>query len=166
MWLASIVMAVFFIYIFYTAQLYGSMAIYTYFFFASIYAWIRWLTKNRNEETGDHIIIRVPSKQIQRILLWIVVIFALCSVLIYATTNNPIPLILGDALVTSLNIVALWMATNKWAEQWCLLVVANLLSSILLYHQGEMASATMFLFYFVVSILGYQNWKKMTPQEE
>lgn len=161
MWMASIVMAVFFVYIFYASQLYANMAIYIYFGGASIYGWIAWRNQNRNKETGEHILLRLPRTQIKRIALLIMISFICIASILYVATSYQIVVSSLDAFITALSIVALWMASRKWAEQWCLLIPANLLSSILLYMQGEPASALMFLIYFVVSIFGYFNWVKM-----
>ena len=161
MWLASIVMAVFFVYIFYSTQLYANMVIYIYFFGASIYGWISWMTKSRDKETGRHIILRMPRTHTTRIALLTGITFLAISLILYYTTDNKTIVSTGDALITALNIVALWMASRKWAEQWCLLIPANLMSGILLFIQGEPASSVMFFVYFIVSIFGYQNWKKM-----
>lgn len=165
MWLVSMVMALFFIYIFYTSQLYASMLIYVYFFFASGYGWFAWITKHRNKQTGKHIILRLPLKLIPLILIAISFSFCIISLLLYSLTDNNLYLLLGDAFTTALNVVALWMAARKWAEQWCLLIPANLISGILLMTQGQTASATMFFIYFIVSIFGYLNWKKIASQE-
>lgn len=165
MWLASIIMAVFFVYIFYSTQLYANMVIYVYFFGASIYGWIAWLTQNRDEETGEHIILRMPRKHITKIAFLVSSAFLVIILILNYTTENLFLISAGDAFITALSITALWMASCKWAEQWCLLIPANFLSSILLYIQGEPASSLMFFIYFIVSIFGYRNWKKMATLE-
>lgn len=165
MWLASIVMAVFFIYIFYSTQLYANMVIYTYFFFASIHGWISWIRSKNENKTEEHIILRVPKKQLKMIFWLVLLAFIIISSILHYTTDNQPYLIFGDAIVTALSIVALWMASRKWAEQWCLLIPANLLSGVLLLSQGEPASSFMFFIYFVVSIFGYFNWKKMATKQ-
>lgn len=164
MWLVSIVMAVFFIYIFYSTQLYASMAIYVYFLGASVYGWLAWYRKGRTEHTGEHIIQRLPKKHIPLILISITGAFIFFTFFLHYFTENNIYIQLGDALTTALNVVALWMAARKWAEQWCLVIPANLLSGVLLMVQGEPASSIMFYIYFVVSIFGYLNWKRMASQ--
>lgn len=161
MWLVSIVMAVFFIYIFYNSQLYASMTIYAYFFFASIYGWISWIKKGLQNTTGENYIERITKKHIPLVIISISSAFIIIATLLYYTTENGIYLLLGDALTTALNVVALWMAARKWAEQWCLVIPANLLSGVLLMVQGEVASSIMFYIYFVVSIFGYFNWRRM-----
>jgi len=161
MWAASIAMAAFFIFIYYHAELYASMGIYIYFFFASIYGWIMWLTRNREEATGEDIISQVGKKYIPFIISAIIIVAAIIYFILIIFSDNYILITMGDALSTSLNIVALWMISRKWAEQWLLVIPANLISGLLLLAQHDVMSGCMFIIYFVVSIFGYINWKKM-----
>ena len=165
MWLVSIIMAVFFVYIFYSTQLYANMIIYTYFFGASIYGWIAWHTKNRDNSTGGHILLRIPETDRGKVIILVFSAFLTISLLLYWLTDNKLLILLGDAFTTALNVIALWMASRKWAEQWCLLIPANLLSAILLFVQGEYASSGMFFTYFIVSIFGYLNWRRIADSK-
>lgn len=161
MWAASIVMAAFYIYIFYSTQLYASMGIYIYFFGASIYGWLAWIFRNRDTETGDEII----SHAAKRYTLPIIIGVALIAIFIYGIlisfSDNNIYITIGDSLTTSLNIVALWMISRKWVEQWLLVIPANLISSILLFAQHDIMSGCLFFIFFVVSIMGYYKWKRL-----
>ncbi len=161
MWAASIVMAAFYIYIFYSTQLYASMGIYIYFFGASIYGWLVWIFRNRDTETGDEII----SHAAKRYTLPIIIGVALIAIFIYGIltsfSDNNVYITIGDSLTTSLNIVALWMISRKWVEQWLLVIPANLISSILLFAQHDIMSGCLFFIFFVVSIMGYYKWKRL-----
>lgn len=161
MWAASIVMAAFYIYIFYTTRLYASMGIYIYFFAASIYGWVRWITKNRDKDTGNEIISRVDRKFVVPILVGIVLVGIILCLVLIQFSHNPYYITIGDALTTSLNIIALWMISRKWAEQWLLIIPANLISGILLFLQHDILSGCLFIIFFVVSIFGYRNWRRM-----
>lgn len=161
MWAASIIMAAFFIYIYYRTELYASMGIYIYFFFASVYGWIMWLTRNREENTGDDIISQVDKKYIPSIIGAIFVVAAMIYLILIRFSGNYALITIGDALSTALNIVALWMISRKWAEQWLLVIPANLISGILLFAQHDIMSGSMFIIYFIVSIFGYRNWRRM-----
>ncbi|MDU1891572.1 MAG: nicotinamide riboside transporter PnuC [Dysgonomonas sp.] len=161
MWPASILMAAFYIYIFYTTRLYASMGIYIYFFLASIYGWFAWITRNRDEETGDEIISKVSPSYALPIIGGIAVIFFLIYFILLQFSDNLLIVTVGDALTTSLNIVALWMLSRKWAEQWLLVIPANAISSFLLFFQDDMMSGILFTIFFVVSIFGYAKWKRL-----
>lgn len=164
MWAASIVMAGFYIYIFYDTKLYASMVIYTYFLLASIYGWIIWIKKNRDRQTGDEIIKRVPKSYTLQILIAIVIIAIIIYYLLIHYSIDQSYITIGDALTTSLNIVALWMVSRKWAEQWLLVIPANAISAILLFIQKDYTAGTLFVVFFVVSIFGYYKWKKMAKE--
>ena len=161
MWAASIIMAAFFIYIYYRTELYASMGIYIYFFFASIYGWIMWLTRNKKEDTGEDIISQVEKKYIPPITGAIIAVAVIIYFILIRFSGNYALITIGDAFSTSLNIVALWMISRKWAEQWLLVIPANLISGILLFAQHDVMSGSMFIIYFVVSIFGYRNWRRM-----
>ena len=176
MWAASILMAAFYIYIFYSTQLYASMSIYIYFFLASIYGWIMWLINRRDPETGKDIISRTPGKYIpliiSSILVTTIIIYVVLSLFswreiitgesIFTAITSLQLITIGDALTTALNIVALWMISRKWADQWLLLIPANAISSLLLFIQGDIVSGIMFAIFFIVSIGGFRNWKSMS----
>lgn len=162
MWLASILMSVFYIYIFYSTKLYASMSIYVYFLAASVYGWMRWQMKDRNEDTGDHIITRMGKRYILPMVTAIVVVFGIIYFILLRYSIDQAYVTVGDALTTSLNIVSLWMAARKWAEQWLLLIPANAISCVLLYVQGDIMSTCLFAVFFIVSVFGYFKWRKMT----
>lgn len=161
MWAASIIMALFYIYIFYHTQLYASMGIYIYFFIASVYGWIVWIFRNRDKESGEEIITRVNQKLWIPIIIGVAAISVLIFIVLTQFSDNIVYITIGDSLTTSLNIVALWMISRKWAEQWLLVIPANLISGILLFVQQDILSGCLFIIFFIVSILGYVNWKKM-----
>lgn len=160
LWAASIVMAAFYIYIFYATRLYASMGIYIYFFIASIYGWIMWITKNRDKDTGEEVISNADRKYLYPIIISVIAITIIIYIILIQFSENSYLVTTGDAVTTSLNIVALWMLSRKWAEQWLLVIPANLISSILLFVQHDIMSGCLFAVFFIVSILGYSNWKK------
>lgn len=161
MWPVSILMSVFYIYIFYSTKLYASMGIYIYFSVASVYGWGRWLLKDRHTDTGAHIITRMKKNYIAPLIAAVIFIFAIIYFFLLRYSTDQGGVTIGDALATSLNIVSLWMASRKWAEQWLLLIPANIISCGLLYVQGDIMSTCLFVIFFIVSILGYSKWKKI-----
>lgn len=162
MWAASIAMAAFYVFIFYDTHLYASMGIYIYFFLASVYGWIIWGIHGKNEQTGKDIISRMPKRKVLLVIVSILVVWAIIYIVLIHFSSDMGGITVGDALTTSLNIVALWMVSRKWAEQWLLLVPANFISAVLLFMQEDILSAFLFFVFFVVSIAGYFNWKRMS----
>lgn len=160
MWAASIVMALFYIYIFYITKLYASMGIYIYFLGASIYGWIVWISRGRDNETGVEIITHISKKFILPTIGAVLITFVIIYLVLNKYSPNNTIITFGDSLTTSLNIVALWMISRKWAEQWLLIIPANLISAVLLYLQHDIMSSILFAIFFIVSFFGYFNWKR------
>lgn len=161
MWAASIVMAAFYVVIFYTTQLYASMGIYLYFLLASVYGWFAWIVKGKNNDSGEYVILQIPRRNIIYVIISILVAFLIIYVLLIQFSDSSGFIAVGDALTTALNVVALWMASRRWAEQWLLLIPANVISAILLFVQHDAMSGLLFIVFFIVSIFGYLKWKKM-----
>lgn len=161
MWLVSMLMALLFVYTFYQSGLYASMCIYIYFFVASIYGWIRWVYSRKENKSAEDIILNMPKGKILGVYTFFMIAFAIIYSLLFNIEMLFSYLHLGDVTSTALNVVALWMASRKWAEQWCLLVPANLISGVMLHYQGNYATAIMFYIYAVVSVAGYFNWRKL-----
>lgn len=162
MWAASIAMAAFYIFIFYSTQLYASMGIYCYFLLASIYGWIMWTTKYKKEkDTGNDVISCIPRRFIPFIITLVIIVFVIIYIILIRFASDQGLITVGDALTTSLNIVALWMISRKWVEQWLLLIPANAISACLLFIQHDIMSGFLFVIFFIVSIFGYQKWKRL-----
>lgn len=169
MWAAGIIMTIFYIVIFHESSLYASMGIYIFFLITSIYGWLSWLFKHKKakEENLDTApIVQMPSRKIFLVVIGVLVVSAILVFILTTFTENAINITIGDALSTALNVIALLMAAQKWAEQWLLLIPANLISATLLFLQGDYISGVLFVVYFVVSIFGYFNWKKLALAEQ
>lgn len=169
MWATGIVMTIFYIVIFYESQLYASMGIYIFFLIASFYGWISWMFKHRKakEDNKDSApIIRMPIRRTILVIGGILLATLILVCILSTYTDNRIEIVVGDSLSTSLNIIALAMAAQKWAEQWLLLIPANIISAGLLFLQQDHISGVLFIVYFVVSIFGYLNWKRLATEKQ
>ena len=165
MWLVSILMAILFIYTFWSTQLYASMCIYIYFLGASIYGWLMWLKDRKQQKIADDIIYRLPLQKITQVIVFVAIAFGAIFWLLSLADYTVVSLRMGDAFTTSLNIISLWMLSRKWAEQWLLLIPANIISGLMLFHQENYATAIMFFIYAVVSLIGYIYWCRLAKMK-
>lgn len=156
MWIASIIMAVLYIYIFYISEMYAMSLIYVYFFFASIVGWIQW---NHSPQVT---ILRMPRTYWLTVSIATLFTSLLIFILLKLFPTTQLYITVGDTLATALGVVAIVMAAKRWAEQWCLLIPANLITAVILMIQQEYSPALMFLIYFIVSIMGYIHWVKLS----
>lgn len=160
MWIASLLMAALYIYIFFQSELYAMSIVYIYFFVISISGWLKW------DQQISITILRMPQQQIGRISILIFLASITVYVLLKVLTTTTDEIAIGDTIATALSIVAIWMASKFWAEQWCLLIPANLITATLLYNQGDYASSMLFLIYFIVSIFGLRHWMNLAKKSK
>lgn len=174
MWLVSIIMAILFIAIFYYEGIYGNMTIYIYFLGASVYGWYAWIKaqtaqkislKNEKENTQSIQIKRLQKKQWSSIIIACLLVAVVIYPLLRLTGEKQSVLML-DTASTALQMIALLMSTKRFAEQWLLLVPANLFSAIIMLMQQNYATSIMFIIYAVVSVAGYANWKRLAKKEK
>ena len=71
-------------------------------------------------------------------------------------TDSPVPL--WDGLITSLSVVATWMLTRKYIEQWYMWIVANAIAVVVYLAVGMYPTAALFFVYFVMAIIGVRAW--------
>lgn len=144
--------------------------IYSYFLLISLWGWHQWHQKQHSPaglETANNRIMpleRMPKQAIPKVLSYLLLSIIVIAALLFLLTKTSWVILLSDTLATSLNVVAIWMATRRWAEQWSLLIPANLITGIMLLMQAQYPSGIMFLIYFIVSIFGYFHWIKLAEK--
>lgn len=159
MWLTGIIMSSFYTIVFIQATFYAFACINVYYILAGIYGWIIWYKPQKQQESTSIGILRTPTRLYLPILLSIIIIYA---VILYAlATFTDSQVLYGDSFVTTLSIVAMWMLARKYAEQWLLLIVVNIVSVFLYLYQDLYPTSIMYLVYAVVSVFGYLRWKRM-----
>ncbi|MDR2233410.1 MAG: nicotinamide riboside transporter PnuC [Tannerella sp.] len=157
LWPVGVITPLIYIYIFFTGKLYAVMGINIYYLFASIYGWYCW----RRQPTGESElqILRLPKSHIWKLSAVFAVLFTLIIWVLTRYSDNPAPY--GDAFVTALSVVAMWMLAKKFAEQWLVWVVVNLVSAALFFSQALYPTGVLYAIYAIVSIFGYRKWKLM-----
>jgi len=161
LWPVGVLMPVVYVWIFLQSKFYADMGINVYYFFASIYGWIRW-NNNKNEGTGLPIT-HTPKRSI---LPLTVIGLLLCAVIYLVLTRyTDSPVAAGDSLTTALSIIGMWMLAQKHAEQWWIWFVVNLISCMLYLWKGLYPTAALFTVYTVISVMGYYQWVRLMKKE-
>ncbi len=167
MWVVGFISSAFYVYIFFHAKFYADMGLNIYYLLASVYGWIIWTAKNKNKKN----IAEKAVSQIKNIHLSLTIKLTVISIALFAFmafilshyTDSPVPY--GDALVTSLSIVATWMLAHKIIEQWWVWLFVNTLSMGLFLWRGLYPTAILFFCYATASVIGYHKWKKEQQAE-
>ncbi len=99
---------------------------------------------------------RIDCKTALICLVTALVLWALLWFSLDRWTDSPVPL--WDGLITSLSVVATWMLTRKYLEQWYVWIVANAIAVVVYLAVGMYPTAALFFVYFVMAIIGVRAW--------
>lgn len=163
MWLLGGISSLLYIFVFGFARIYADMAFNIYNAAISLYgyqAWRRSLRDNNLKSDKNEVIeyTRLNLQQLLRITSVTVLIYGVIFMALKTFTDSPIPA--GDALTTTLSIVATWMLAQRIIEHWFFWVLVNVVSIYLYYVRGLYPTMLLYTFYAVAAVAGYYIWKK------
>lgn len=165
LWLASIIMPAIDMVLYFKAGLYADFGMAIYYCLAGVYgyaAW-KWFKRDGTEQRAERPVTRYKRAHIlpsaaALLLLW----FGIWWMLTH-WTNSTVPV--ADAFTTALSIVALWALAQKYAEQWLLWLVVDVVCCILYVRKGIPFKAAIYGLYTVVAVFGYRKWLGMVGKE-
>ncbi|MDH6355218.1 nicotinamide mononucleotide transporter [Dysgonomonas sp. PH5-45] len=156
MWPTGILMSLFYVYVFVSAGIYAFAVINIYYILAGVYGWFMW---GRASQTDERNVRRAPRKVFLFLLPVVITLFLLIGYVLQYLGESTVAW--GDSFITTLSIAAMWMLAQRYAEQWLLLIVANVVSAALFFYMGLYPSAVLYAVYAVVSVFGLLNWRNM-----
>jgi len=149
-----------FIALFYRTGLYADVGLQGFYIVISIYGWWSWLHGGRDH--GALAVSRVKPTTGLLLALAVAVITAILSGLLRRYTNSTVPVL--DSLITALSLVAQFMMTRKWIENWLVWIAANCLSVGLLIYKGLYLTSALYLVYQVLCVSGLIAWRRAWAQ--
>ena len=78
-------------------------------------------------------------------------------------TNSTVPF--WDAMTTAASIVAMWMLSRKYIEQWLVWLAVDLITIGLYLYKGIPLTAGLYALYSELAVAGYLRWRKLAAQE-
>lgn len=155
MWPFGLLMSCFYVYILTGSGFYSGAAINLYYIVMGIYGWLVWHKKT--QESGKLRNMRKPVHFLL-VIASVAILWGALSLILKQTDST---VFVVDALITSLSLVAMWMLTQRYVQQWILLIVANVISVFAYAFAQLYFTGIMYSIYAVASIAGYIHWKKM-----
>ena len=176
-WLASVVMPAISMWIYFSKGLYADFGINIYYLLIAIYGFWNWTRKTHQKQAAEseqqansenhgsthelpvsHTplkvwgLVAIVSALLWWFIWWILVTF----------TDSTVPV--ADAFTTALSIVGLWMMARKYAEQWLVWLVVDLVCSCLYWYKGIPFYSVLYAVYTVIAWFGYRKWLRLIPQ--
>lgn len=142
--------------LFLTQSSYANFTLQFVFLAQSLYGWYFW---NKKENTRK--ITHIELKQAIFLLLLSIVIEIMTFWIITHFTKTPETNVIMDSASTTLSIVALYLMGRKIIEHWVLWVIADVIFIAYFIHLGLYLSSVLYAVFFVLSINGYRNWRRI-----
>ncbi len=145
-----------FIVLFYRTGLYADVGLQGFYIAISVYGWWHWLHGGRDH--GVLSVGRVKPAVGALLALAVAVITGALTWLLRRYTNSTVPVL--DSLITALSLVAQFMMTRKWIENWPVWIVANCISVGLLIFKGLYVTSALYGVYQVLCTVGLLEWRR------
>ena len=156
LWLAGIIMPAIDLFLYYKAGLYADFGMAIYYCLAGIYGFLAWKCFKPSGNKKELPITRFPEKLILPAAVIALALWAAIWWILVRYTDSTVPV--ADAFTTALSIVALWALSRKYAEQWLIWLVVDLVCCVLYVRKGIPFKASIYGLYSVVAVLGYRKW--------
>ena len=159
LWVASVIMPVISMVIYFDKGIYADFGINVYYFIISVYGWITWMTHKRQEHGEDMPITHIPLKTCALLACVFLAIYAFLVFILKEYTDSTVPYL--DSFTTSLSIIAMWMLARKHVEQWLAWIAVDAVSSCLYCYKGIYFYSTLYAIYTIIAVFGYRKWLRM-----
>jgi nicotinamide mononucleotide transporter pnuC len=157
LWLVGLVMPVVHGVLYYKAGLYADCAMNGYYVLAGLYGLIVWRRAPKSRQGGR--IAPTPGVLWVQLLVVGLAVQAAIYVLLTTFTNSTVPF--WDSLTTALSVVAMWMLSRKYLEQWLVWLAVDVLTVGLYLFKEIPFTAGLYALYSVLAVGGYLRWRRL-----
>ena len=153
-WPIGIGNALLFLVAYVNARIYGAAGLQVVYVVVSIYGWYEW--RHGGAGHGRLEVSRTPTSWAVALGVSGILASLLLGLALKHRTNDVLPFV--DAAVTVFSLVAQWMATRKWLENWLLWMVLNVSNIAICLSQGLYPMAALYAFFLVLAVVGFREW--------
>lgn len=160
LWIVGLIMPCIHGYLYFISGLYADCAMNGYYILAGIYGWIVWAkgTKTDNLKQEQNQICHTPLHLLPKIISTYILVHIAIYFFLVELTNSTVPF--GDSLTTALSIIAMWMLSRKFVEQWLVWIVVDAITVGLYFYKDIPYTAGLYALYTILAFVGYLRWKK------
>ncbi|MDR1557093.1 MAG: nicotinamide riboside transporter PnuC [Tannerellaceae bacterium] len=162
MWVVGIFSSLAYVFIFFYSKVYANMGLNLYYVFISLYGFRQW-SRRAPEPAGA-----TPEPAIRYthlggklggiLLASLGLMYLFIYYLLKNHTDSAAPA--GDAVSTTIGIVATWMLARRIIEHWFFWIVADAFSVYLYYTLQLYPTMLLYFCYTVLAFVGYYTWKQ------
>lgn len=158
LWVVSLIMPLVHGTLYYKAGLYADSSMQVYYILAGLYGWFVW--HNAPKKQSEHVrITHTPLRLVPRLAAVYAAVHIVLYLLLARFTDSTVPF--WDSLTTALCVVAMWMLSRKYAEQWLVWLVVDVVTVGLYAYKDIPYTAGLYALYSALAVAGYFRWRKM-----
>ena len=161
-WPTAIVSVSLYFFVFKDARLYADMGLQVFYAAISAYGWYHWLYGGANRST-----LRV-SRTPRAVWLALPVVWSLATLalgtLLHRTTDAALPYV--DSALTVGSLLAQWMMTRKYVENWAIWVALDVAYVVVFLNRDLKLTAFLYVVYGILAWRGLVEWRRslsLTP---
>jgi nicotinamide mononucleotide transporter len=138
------------------ARLYGLAGLQVVYAAVSVYGWYEW--RHGGGGHGRLPVSRVPARWAAGLVVAGSAATVALGLFLERRTDAALPF--RDAAITAFSLVAQWMATRKWLENWVLWMVLNVANTAVCASQGLYPMASFYGVLLVLAVAGFREWRR------
>ena len=155
-WPIGIVSVASFIVVFFRAKLYAAMGLQAVYVGLAAYGWYAWL--HGGEGQGALKVSRLPRRMAVGLAIAGAAASGIAGYWLRARTDEALPYL--DGFATSFSLVAQWMQTRKFLENWAVWAVVDVVYVGMSLSQGLTLTAGLYAVYIGLALLGFRDWRR------
>jgi len=155
-WPVGLISVLAFIVVFFEAKLYGAMGLQVVYVVLLCYGWYAWLHGGAGR--GELVVSRIPWKFLLPLAAAGVAASVMAGVWFLPRTDESMPIL--DASTTSFSLIAQWMQTRKYVENWLVWIVVDVAYVGMTMAQGLNLTAGLYFIYIALAVMGYRDWRR------
>lgn len=161
LWVVGIIMPIVHGTLYFRSGLYADCAMQAYYILAGLYGLAVWRKKSSSKNQGPHSadISITPARIWPAIVALYVALHTAIYIILIKCTDSTVPF--WDAMTTALCIIAYWMLSRKFIEQWFVWLAVDAITVGLYIYKDIPLTAGLYALYCILAIAGYRRWLKM-----
>jgi nicotinamide mononucleotide transporter len=142
--------------LFYQERLYADMGLQAIYIALAIYGWYEWL--HGGEAHSERKVSNAPMKVQLTAYASGAVLSIVLALILRRTTNAALPFV--DSTLTSYSLVAQWLMTKKYLENWIVWIVVDVGYVGMFIYKRLYMTAGLYVVFMFICMRGYVQWKR------
>ncbi len=163
----GLINTIIYIYLSFKGHLLGEASVNFYYTVMSIYGWIAWTRKDKQDHLVLHITSSTFKEWMQHLLFFAVFFLTIYFSLSYLKTvfaEGAIPW--ADALASATAFTGMWLMTKKKVESWIWWIATNIASMPLYFIKGYVFTSVYYFVLLIMSLFGLAEWIKRNREHK